>query len=301
MRVWITGANGFVGKNFARHVRSLHGHIDLVGLDIGKCADTELDRYVSVDVGNAEDVVRYAQSYPPTHVLHCAASIFESNADELWRVNVRGTAVLIDSLHRAGLGDVRIVCIGSAAEYASAGNGIISETSDVGPVSEYGRSKLAQSLLALSFARAFGQEVIVARTFNLIGPGTSEQLVPGAMLKKLKTASSRTMAVSDAYSSRDFVDIRDAVAAYWELLNKGKENNVYNVCYGSSTTIAELAEKFVENLAGKSSVEIKIDYMDKKRARHVLGSNEKIRQDTGWTPSISIDRSVADMLKEAGL
>lgn len=300
-RVWITGVNGFVGRNFAAYVRRLSGPFELVGLDIGISSEVELERYASIDIVDLESMVEFAKEYPPTHILHCAASVFESDADCLWKVNVRGTAVLLDSLRMAGLENVRIVSIGSAAEYSLSSGIAISETSRVGPISEYGRSKLAQSLLALSLATVTGQRVIIARTFNLIGPGISTNLVPGAMLARLGDTSSNTLRVFDATSSRDFVDVRDAVAAYWTLLINGKGNNIYNVCGGVSTEIANLAQEFVENLSRDVRVVIDRRSTEATPASHVFGSNEKIREDTGWVPRISVAESVADMVRGAGL
>ena len=106
--------------------------------------------------------------------------------------------------------------------------------------------------------------------------------------------SQPTIKVGNMDVVRDYTDVRDVVRAYVDLVEKGTPGEPYNVCSGIGYKLADLLVKY------RSLTSKKIDVVvDQSRMRPVdipilVGSNEKIKKDTGWSPTIPIDTTLRD-------
>lgn len=194
-----------------------------------------------------------------------------------------------------------MVSIGSAAEYLPQAQGAQAEDSPCGGASPYGRVKWAQTLLALEAARRLNLGVVVARTFNLIGPGMSVHFVPGWLAQQFaRPDPPEEIAIGNTKSARDFVDVRDAVAAYALLAERGTTGEIYNVCSGRATRIQELIDLMSEMT--ERSPRLRVD-ASRLRASDVslsYGDYGKIERATGWRPQLAIRQSVAAMIEALG-
>ena len=122
-------------------------------------------------------------------------------------------------------------------------------------------------------------------------PGFAKQIIEIKM--GLRDA---VIEVGDLEVKRDFLDVRDVCAAYLALLREGKKAETYNVCSGVSHRIRDLLDKMCE-LAGVA-VEVKVD---PNRLRPVdtpelRGDAAKLRQETGWSPAITIEDTLRSLL-----
>jgi GDP-4-dehydro-6-deoxy-D-mannose reductase len=101
--------------------------------------------------------------------------------------------------------------------------------------------------------------------------------------------------VGNTSASRDFIDIRDAVRGYWQIAQKGRRGEIYNVATSRATSVKKLLALF-SKFAGndRTIVESAVtgpaaDY------NRVCANNAKLRR-LGWSPLISVEQSVRDML-----
>ena len=246
-----------------------------------------------IDITNPEEMRRLVRSHPPDRVIHLAGAMPPAEDAELWRVNVGGTQTLLQTLAIAKK-PPRIVTIGSAAEYYPLRRNLV-ETDKCGGETAYGRTKWAQTTIALACARELGIDVMVARTFNLLGPGLSTALVAGSLCAQF--AGRGPIKVGNTNASRDFVDVRDAVRAYWQISEKGKPGEIYNVATGHGTTIKTVARLVRESSRGNSRTIDEVATTSRRVADYarVCGNNAKLRR-LGWSPSISVEKSIRDML-----
>jgi GDP-4-dehydro-6-deoxy-D-mannose reductase len=104
------------------------------------------------------------------------------------------------------------------------------------------------------------------------------------------------LTVGNIEVERDFTDVRDVVRAYFALLDKGRTDEVYNVCSGSALRLADVIGKF-EAISG---ISIQID-TDPERLRsnevsQIFGDSTKIRTETGWSPQIPLEKTIRDLL-----
>ena len=292
--IWITGAGGFSARHLAQYLRQLPVALELVGLERCHFRNSNFDRVHKIDITNPEAMRRLASVDPPDCVFHLAGAMPPAEEAELWRVNVGGTQILLQSLATAGK-PVRIVTIGSAAEYYPLRRNLL-ETDKCGGETPYGKTKWAQTTIALACARELRLDVMVARTFNLLGPGLSDALVAGSLCAQF--AGNGPIKVGNTNASRDFVDVRDAVRAYWQISQKGKRGQIYNVATGRATTIKKLLALFMK-FAGDSRT-IDESPPDSRVADYarVCGNNAKLRR-LGWSPLVVLEESIRDMLNHA--
>jgi len=207
---------------------------------------------------------------------------------------VAGTLNLLQALDAAKNPALRFVTVGSAAEYTNYGTSRIRENHSAGGASPYGRTKWAQSTLALAFGAERKMKVMVARTFNLIGPGTPLSLVPGALCAQFLNGEAEVK-VGNLKPERDFIDIRDAVAAYWAICEKGTPGNIYNVCTGKTASIKTLVELFRKHAPVAKRVRQEAARSRKNDFNRVCGDNRKLLA-LGCRVKISLKQSVCDML-----
>ena len=296
--VWVTGAAGFTGSHLIAYLKREQPDLSIVGLDLRPSAPPQVDRYQQVNLLELDSLRSQLEISPPDLVFHLAGLLPPKSEAEMWQVNVGGTLNLIQSLGLAGCKPV-ILSIGSAAEYLPNESGCMAEQ-DPGPgYSPYGRVKWGQSRLALSLGQEYGLDVRVARPFNLIGPGLPGSLVASQFCEQFAAGDSRQIKVGNVESARDFIDIRDAVRAYWQIVTSGAAGEIYNVASGEPTRIASLLEIFSDLSGGKHEIVVDQSRLKSVDADMVVGVCDKLKQATGWQPEISLRQSLSDMYAEA--
>jgi GDP-4-dehydro-6-deoxy-D-mannose reductase len=98
---------------------------------------------------------------------------------------------------------------------------------------------------------------------------------------------------------RDFSDVRDVVAAYPRLLERGERGAVYNVCSGRGYSVRELLEKLLELSGQNPRVE-----RDPSRYRTtgpdrlaLVGNSARLRS-LGWQPRYALETTLRDLLDD---
>jgi GDP-4-dehydro-6-deoxy-D-mannose reductase len=203
----------------------------------------------------------------------------------------------------AGGKPVRVVTIGSAAELGSTGAARlpVSEDAACDPDSAYGRSKWEVTRLALTEPADGPLQIMVARPFNLVGPGLSAQLSLGNFARQIAAAARgemHTVRCGPLDTRRDFVDVRDAVRAYVALAHSGRPGQLYNVCVGRSYRLGRL----LDTLVALAHVKVRVVCDSQPRPgdlKDIYGDHAKITRELGWQPAISIEHSLADLLAAA--
>jgi GDP-4-dehydro-6-deoxy-D-mannose reductase len=140
------------------------------------------------------------------------------------------------------------------------------------------------------------------RAFNHVGPGQDARFVLPNVARQIARAEAEgreaiEVRVGNVDTRRDFVDVRDMVRAYWLLLERGDPDVVYMACSGHSLPVSRL----LDGLARLAR--IPVTYASDPGLRRdgeqsdLYGSPARLRADTGWTPEIPIDTTLADTLE----
>ncbi len=298
-RALITGAAGFVGRHLAHHLRDQG--LEVHGLDRPDApvpADLHIDWH-PCDVTNAAQVAAVVGQVQPDYVFHLAALIKSESLADLLAVNVLGTQNVLDALVSAQP-EARVLVAGSSAEYGLVRPDELPVTEDhpLRPLSPYGVSKVAQSLLTAQYAYRHNLAVVRTRTFNLTGPGEPDTLVCSAFARQIaeieRGLRPPVLKVGNLESARDFVDVRDAVRAYWWVAQHGESGEVYNVCSGVATSIRNV----LETLLSLASVKVEVQEEAQRRTPWdvpmQIGCFTRLQIRTGWKPGVPLKESLKD-------
>jgi GDP-4-dehydro-6-deoxy-D-mannose reductase len=288
VRAFITGASGFVGGFLTRHLSEM-------GDEVAVLPET-------VDLAEPGAAVAHLEAVAPEIVYHLAALThvgrsWEAPA-ETFRVNVLGTIELLEAVRR--LERVPRVLLISSAEVYGAGDGrLLFEDAPFRPVTPYAASKVASEVAGLQAFLGRGVEVVRARPFNHVGPGQAEYFVVSALARRIVEAEMSgeySIAVGNLAAARDFTDVRDVVRAYRSLATEGIAGEAYNVCSGATRTVAELFERLVSLSSAPIEPRIDESLFRPVDVPSLVGSAERLHRLCGWTPSLAIDRTLADVL-----
>jgi GDP-4-dehydro-6-deoxy-D-mannose reductase len=210
-------------------------------------------------------------------------------------VNVLGTHHVAEAAAAAGV--ARVLVTSSGLVYRPSADAV-DEAHAVGPTTPYGVSKVAQEMAALEA----GVPVIVARPFNHAGPRQEDAYVTSAFARQIAEIEAGraepVLRVGNLESRRDITDVRDTVRGYRAMMARATPGRPYNVCRGAAYRIRDL----LDILLSLARVPVRVE-TDPARLRPsdnpvVLGSHDRLTAETGWTPEIPIERTLADLLDD---
>ena len=301
MRVLVTGACGFVGRYLVRELTAA-GHLP-VGFGLEPPPASSFCPVIRGDILEADAVAAAVRDIRPDAAVHLAALAFPPDAASkparMAAVNVQGTVHLLEAFRREAPA-ARLLMVSSARVYGSRVPAApIREDDPLAPDSLYAVTKAAADLITLQYARDFGLPFMTARPHNHTGPGQSEQFsIAGfaAQFRRLAADSGRpAIQVGNLDSTRDFLDVRDVVRAYRLLLERGTAGLAYNIASGRCIPLSLL----IDTLVRLSGVNPKRE-IDPARFRPTDSSapldTTRLTRDTGWTPALTLEDTLRDML-----
>ncbi len=303
----VTGVNGFVGRYMASLLQS--EQVDVVGVGRSSLPAGHLGaiRYEACDLTCYEQVDRLLDRHSADIIIHLAGekhvrTTHDSPLHAL-RTNLFTTVNLLEKVRTMKPSRLKgCLVIGSAHEYEIDGtSSVLTERTALHPGNPYGWSKLLGTTAARMYAESFALPVVIARTFNLIGPGTMGGVC--AELAKQVVEMERgkrppRLVMGDETLQRDFLDVRDAVAAYWSILRHTRltPGDVFNVCSGTPQSLRSL----VQTLQRHSRVPFQTvsdPSLFRKSDPPVLSGNcDKLQRVTGWRPTYPFEQSIIDIL-----
>jgi GDP-4-dehydro-6-deoxy-D-mannose reductase len=302
--VLVTGAAGFVGSHLLE-LLSQDG-TDIVGWYRPGTEPPPTGpnvRWVSVEMHSAPDVVSAFADANPASIYHLAGSAHVGDSwrhtHETFAGNVLASSHLLEAIRQSALRP-RVLITGSAAIYTPIDDRALTEHDPVLPTSPYGTSKLAQEMLGVRAWEEDGIPTILARAFNHVGPRQAPSYVASGIARQIASIEAGTMepvlTMGNLEPRRDIMDVRDTVRAYREMMRAAKPGAPYNVCSGRAVAIRELVEMFRSRSRVLVRMETDLTRFRPKDVPLLLGDHTKLTTDTGWTPQISLEETVDDLL-----
>jgi UDP-glucose 4-epimerase len=258
MTILITGGAGFIGSHLAGH---FHQRADVRVLDNFRTGSRKNLEGINVRLieGDILDrtVLRTAMQ-GADYVFHMAAmvSVPESVSQPLECEQLNGTGTLLVLEEAAAAGVKKVFFASSAAVYGNNPSVPKEESMVPEPKSPYAITKL----LGEQYCRFYHDEGRVAtvclRFFNVFGArqdphGPYGAAVPVFIEKALK--GEPLVIYGDGEQTRDFIWVKDIVAAIVYVTLTDGLTGVFNAGYGGAMTVNDLAKK-VTGLATSSSV-----------------------------------------------
>jgi len=307
MRVYITGAAGFVGQHACREF-ARHGHVVIGGdLLVPPKQEPCVHEWVSLNVASTTSCKDALLAAKADACLHMAGITYVPNAEkkagEVFRVNAEGTLNLLDAVLDINPA-MRVLVVTTSEVYGDDG-----QQSDMAPLREdapltprnlYGISKAAADQCARLYARTKGMEVMTARPSNHTGPGQRPPFVVPAFVERLlalRAEGGGTIQVGNLDCERRFLDVRDVVRAYRLILEKGLAAEAYNISTSISSRIGDVLALLATKL--DLNVETKVDATLYRPTNKTAALDlTKIYDHCGWVPQYELSATLDAMLKE---
>jgi len=247
-RALVTAVDCFIGSWLAESL--VADGVQVIGAARRDAGTREgVERHV-VDIRDRDAVFALVQTAAPDVIYHLAArSNVKQSVDApnpTRTTNITGSVNLFDAV-RAHAPSARVISVGSSAEYGEGGASFerIPETAPLAPRSPYGVSKVAQAQLARIYAVTHGLHVTHVRPFAMIGPRKRLDAISDFCINiiRIERGEADSLSVGNTSSIRDFVDVRDCVAALRRIAQAGAPGEVYNLCHGTGTTLTQISEQ----------------------------------------------------------
>jgi dTDP-glucose 4,6-dehydratase len=303
-RVLVTGGAGFISSNFIRHLLAKTPY-DVVSLDaltyagnlqnLSDVMSHERLSFVHGDIRDAE-LVRDVVSEVDVIVNAAAESHVEKSiaegAREFVTTNVEGTQILLDAIRAAPV--ERFILISSSEVYGTAERAPMDEEHPLNPRSPYAATKAGADRLAYSYYVTYGLPIVIVRPFNNYGPRQHpEKVIPRFITQAL---SDEPLTVhGDGHASRDWLYVDDDAEAIEAIIAaplEGVAGEVLNVATGIDISVAEIADRVLEELRKPPSLKTFVTERLGQVDRHI-GSTDKTGRLTGWRAQVSFDEGLA--------
>ena len=298
MRILITGGAGFIGSHIAEYFQGKADVRVLDNLRTGyrrNLAGLKVE-FIEGSVTEMESVRRAVEGVD--YVFHLAAlvSVPESMQRPLECVDLNVVG-LLNVLEASAATGVRKLCLSSsAAIYGNNPTVPKRENMLPEPRSPYAVTKLDGEYYCQQFTGAGRLETAALRYFNVFGPrqdpaGAYAAAVPLFIQRAL---SGEPLTIhGDGLQTRDFIYVKDIVAANVFAAMTPGVTGVFNVGYGGAISVLELAQRIIE-LAASSSP---ISHVPERAGdvRHSCASAEKLAA-AGFRPAGSLAAGLQETL-----
>ncbi|MEE8141736.1 MAG: GDP-mannose 4,6-dehydratase [Planctomycetota bacterium] len=296
MRVLITGAEGFVGGHLAQLLREA-GHEVIATSQTGRVGER-------LRLPDPSGSLRLIQDLAPEALIHLAAvsSVEKAYRDPIaaYHVNVRGTESLLEAV-LAVQPKCRFLYISSSEVYGNppASAQPISEKSGLKPINAYGWTKLAAESLLNSYSARLSTTIL--RPFAHTGPGQSPDFALSSFARQIAASERKQQApllkVGNLAVQLDYLDVRDVVDAYQQVLETPEAVGTFNVCSGIPQRLSDLLDMLCDFSKISLEVQVEAGRLRKNDLNLRVGDAGKLCAATGWQPTSPMAQTLRELLE----
>jgi dTDP-glucose 4,6-dehydratase len=305
MHVLVTGAAGFIGSNFVRMIAqgkfpkisrvTVLDKLTYAGIieNLDEAKSMAGYTFVKGDICDAQLVADLLENV--NAVINFAA---ESHVDrsiagaaDFVQTNVVGVQTLLDAC-MANDRDVRFLQVSTDEVYGSIDLGSWTEEWPLMPNSPYSASKAGGELLARSYNRTHGMDVVITRCSNNYGTHHfPEKLIPLFITNLIE--GKRVPVYGTGENIRDWLHVDDHCRGIYSVLMNGRSGEVYNIGGGRELTNIEITRIILEAMHAD---EASIEYVEDRKGHDLRYSVDwaKINRELGYEPQVKFE----DGLKE---
>jgi dTDP-glucose 4,6-dehydratase len=306
MKIFVTGGAGFIGSNFIRYVLGLDAGYSVVNFDkltyagnlanLDPVADNRNYSFVRGDICDPS-AVEAAMAGCQT-IVHFAA---ESHVDRsiyepapVIETNVTGTFILLQVARQVNI--KRFVHVSTDEVYGDMPpGGFADENSPLQPSSPYSASKASSDLIVKSYIRTFNFPAVITRASNNYGPlQFPEKFLPLMITSAL---DDKLLPIyGDGKQERDWLHVQDHCSGILAVLERGRTGEVYNIGGLDVVENLTMARRLLHATGKTESLLSFVKDRPGHDRRYALNC-DKIRQELGWKPAISLDEGLRQTIE----
>lgn len=298
MKAIVTGGCGFIGSHLVDLLVSQGLQVTVLdNLSSGRRENLQqVENQVQVvecDISREGDWQQLFAGVDYVFHLAALADIVPSIKDptSYFRTNVDGTFYVLEASRRHQI--KRFVYAASSSCYGIPTVYPTPEDADIQTKYPYALTKYLGEEMVLHWSEVYQLPALALRLFNVYGPRSRTSGTYGAVFGVFlaqKLAGKPFTVVGDGQQTRDFTYVTDVAEAFLAAANSSYSGSVYNVGSGRTVSVLEL----VALLKGP------VTYIPKRPGEPActFAKIDKIKHDIGWTPRVTFEEGVANILKE---
>jgi len=297
MNILITGGSGFLGSEISR-LLSKKNKIYL--FDLNKTKNKKNIFSIKGNIKNIKILKKKIKEYKIDTLIHLAAAIgvekTEKNPDTVVKINIEGTINVLNSIEGS---NVRNIIFASSSEIYGEGNKKkVKETDLPKPKSIYAHTKIIGEQLFKIHSIKNGINYKIVRFFNVCGRGQKNDFVISKFANRILN-DKEIYVFGNGGQVRSFCHVKDAAQGFLKVLNKGKNNETYNIGNDSEPiNILKLANKMIKiskkNCKIKKIPFEKSDRSAKREIYYRVPELSKIKKHTKYEPKISLNKIIKE-------
>jgi dTDP-glucose 4,6-dehydratase len=295
MKIFVTGADGFIGSHLVERLielghkvkaftfynfRGSNGWLDSIDKKLLNdlqiiSGDIRDYNFLEKQTKNIEVIYHLAALIAIPYSYHSPQSYIDTN--------ITGTYNILKSAQKNNTS--KIIITSTSEVYGTAQTVPIKENHLLNAQSPYAATKIAADQLALSFYKSFNLPVTILRPFNTYGPRQSARAVIPSIISQLVNKN-KFIKIGNLKPTRDFTYVQDTVDAFVLTLKKNLSGEVINIGNQFEISIKGILDILKKDFGYDFRVVI-----DKKRIRsktsevyRLLASDAKARKLLNWKP-----------------
>ena len=289
MKIFVTGASGFIGSAFCRAAIE-RGHRLLALGRSGTAASMAQIEIAPGDLANTpwSQVKRFA----PDAALHLAwiatpGSYLESAENAVWLDQSKAWfGRLFD------LGVPYVAGTGTCIEYAASASALNEDSSELGPKFPYSRAKFALFEWLRAACAAAPSKWSWFRIFYPYGPGEHPSRLTTTLIQQLRAG--RGVDLRTPQSVKDYIFVDDVAQAMCEAM-EARMPGAINVGTGQGISIRELASRIAQLMGAHPALVRPAAELACDPTPNVIADNQRL-QSLGWRPRTSLDAGLQRLI-----
>lgn len=310
-KILITGSCGFILGNFVRKLSYLSNKdpekypytivsIDRVNVNAANSMYYNKSHTFHVaDIRDQHIIDTIFQFEKPDIVIHGAAETFVDTSlidpNSFVTSNVLGTQVLINASVKNNV--ERFIYISTDEVYGqltAESDPAWNEAAELDPRNPYSATKAAGELLVKAASMSHGLIYNITRSSNNYGPRqTPEKLIPKAI--KCILNDEKIPLYGKGLQIRDWTHVFDNCSALMAVLNKGKDNEIYNISAKQEFPNIEVIQEVCNAMKKGHNL---ISFIEDPRKGHDFRyavDTAKIKE-LGWKPNFKFKDGIIDTI-----
>lgn len=308
MKVLVTGADGFIGSHLTEAL--LEKGYDVKAFTMYNSFNTWgwLDTFpkdklkeIEVFCGDVRDPNGVKEAMKGVDkVFHLAALIaipFSYHSpDSYVDTNIKGTLNVLQAARE--LETSRVLITSTSEVYGTAQYVPIDEKHPYQGQSPYSATKIGADRLAESFYRSFNLPISIVRPFNTYGPRQSARAVIPTIITQLLSGQ-KEIKLGSLSPTRDFNYVKDTAAGFIAISESDKTiGEEINIATQTEISIGDLATEIIAQINPNARILCDEQRLrpEKSEVNRLLGSNEKIKELTNWSPKYTFSEGIRETI-----
>jgi len=278
MKILLTGADGFIGKNFLENTTSN----SIYTVSRSTVVSDKIYQNYTGDLSD-ENFIKEIAIEKFDVIIHAAWSGLPNRTENFNLLNFNMYRNMISTLSESG--ETKHIFLGSCLEYGK-NNGKVHENTQGTEIDKFGQTKLN----LLKYIESSRINYNWLRLFYVFGPYQHANSLVRSMQRDIY--HDRKIVISNPSKAHDFIYVKDVISLIDKLLDNNLINGVYNCGNGLPVAIGKIANTLLKINLKKSEFKEEPDLA-------LFADISKAKKDFYWSPNYSLDSGLTDAFKMA--